>query len=350
MPAGRVGAPVLGVTGEARGGAALRARSAEPQAEVRPREPRVARRERRQRRGRGGSGAAAGGAASAPLRPSARPRVRRHPEAGPARARRGGRSAARRRRGAGRGHRGRGGAGRGAGGAARAAAAGRDRGGAARGAACRRRSAEAERHRRPPRPCRSGRCGSRVAAARSPAVRFTLGAFERGDPLAGGSQRSQAGLAPGARARRRRRHACAGASRRRAARATCCPPSTPTRSPVKALARLGAGHLPLPRHGARATLEQASTGRSPSFTEGREHASRSTRGPAATSATTPARRSSASARTRRSTLVEIDIESDDALHRAYLERIPVVALDGEELFELLRRRGHAGGAGAPRMI
>ena len=32
-------------------------------------------------------------------------------------------------------------------------------------------------------------------------------------------------------------------------------------------------------------------------------------------------------------LVEIDIESDDALHRAYLERIPVVALDGQELFE-----------------
>ena len=32
-------------------------------------------------------------------------------------------------------------------------------------------------------------------------------------------------------------------------------------------------------------------------------------------------------------LVEIDIERDDALHRAYLERIPVVELDGEELFE-----------------
>ena len=32
-------------------------------------------------------------------------------------------------------------------------------------------------------------------------------------------------------------------------------------------------------------------------------------------------------------LAEIDIESDDALHRAYLERIPVVELDGEELFE-----------------
>jgi glutaredoxin len=32
-------------------------------------------------------------------------------------------------------------------------------------------------------------------------------------------------------------------------------------------------------------------------------------------------------------LVEIDIESDDALHRAYLERIPVVELDGEHLFD-----------------
>jgi glutaredoxin len=31
---------------------------------------------------------------------------------------------------------------------------------------------------------------------------------------------------------------------------------------------------------------------------------------------------------------EIDIDGDDALLRRYLERIPVVALDGEELFEL----------------
>ncbi len=30
---------------------------------------------------------------------------------------------------------------------------------------------------------------------------------------------------------------------------------------------------------------------------------------------------------------EIDITADDALHSAYLERIPVVALDGEERFE-----------------
>ena len=27
----------------------------------------------------------------------------------------------------------------------------------------------------------------------------------------------------------------------------------------------------------------------------------------------------------------VDIEADDALHRRYLERIPVVAIDGEEL-------------------
>jgi glutaredoxin len=30
-------------------------------------------------------------------------------------------------------------------------------------------------------------------------------------------------------------------------------------------------------------------------------------------------------------LEEIDIESDDALHRAYLERIPVICLDGEHV-------------------
>jgi Glutaredoxin-like domain (DUF836) len=43
-------------------------------------------------------------------------------------------------------------------------------------------------------------------------------------------------------------------------------------------------------------------------------------------------------------LEERDIDSDDALHRAYLERIPVITIDGEEAFELfvdeaeLRRR------------
>ena len=43
-------------------------------------------------------------------------------------------------------------------------------------------------------------------------------------------------------------------------------------------------------------------------------------------------------------LTEIDIEGDDELFKRYLERIPVVSLNGEELFELfvdeaaLRRR------------
>jgi glutaredoxin len=32
-------------------------------------------------------------------------------------------------------------------------------------------------------------------------------------------------------------------------------------------------------------------------------------------------------------LIEHDIEADEQLHRRYLERIPVVALDGEELFD-----------------
>ena len=33
------------------------------------------------------------------------------------------------------------------------------------------------------------------------------------------------------------------------------------------------------------------------------------------------------------TLLEVDIERDDELFKRYLERIPVVCLDGEELFE-----------------
>jgi glutaredoxin len=32
-------------------------------------------------------------------------------------------------------------------------------------------------------------------------------------------------------------------------------------------------------------------------------------------------------------LLERDIESDDTLLRAYLERIPVIALDGDELYD-----------------
>ncbi len=32
-------------------------------------------------------------------------------------------------------------------------------------------------------------------------------------------------------------------------------------------------------------------------------------------------------------LAEVDIEADDELFKRYLERIPVIALDGEELFD-----------------
>jgi len=46
---------------------------------------------------------------------------------------------------------------------------------------------------------------------------------------------------------------------------------------------------------------------------------------------------------------ELDIESDPELHRRYLERIPVVRLDGEDLYEffvdepdLRRRLGRVG--------
>ena len=39
------------------------------------------------------------------------------------------------------------------------------------------------------------------------------------------------------------------------------------------------------------------------------------------------------------TLEERDITTDDDLHRRYLERIPVVALDGEELFDFFVDEG-----------
>jgi glutaredoxin len=38
-------------------------------------------------------------------------------------------------------------------------------------------------------------------------------------------------------------------------------------------------------------------------------------------------------------LVQRDIESDDALLAAYLERIPVVSIDGQERFELIVEEG-----------
>ena len=56
------------------------------------------------------------------------------------------------------------------------------------------------------------------------------------------------------------------------------------------------------------------------------------------------------------TLREVDITLDDALHRRFLERIPVVALDGDELYEyevderdLAARLDDASSAGARRI-
>lgn len=37
-------------------------------------------------------------------------------------------------------------------------------------------------------------------------------------------------------------------------------------------------------------------------------------------------------------LVIVNIEADDALHREYLERIPVIFVDGEQLAELVQYR------------
>jgi len=54
-------------------------------------------------------------------------------------------------------------------------------------------------------------------------------------------------------------------------------------------------------------------------------------------------------------LEQVDIESDDALLSRYLERIPVIALDGEELYDFfvdepdLRARLTAKGVGSSRV-
>lgn len=38
-------------------------------------------------------------------------------------------------------------------------------------------------------------------------------------------------------------------------------------------------------------------------------------------------------------LTELDIDGDEALQRAYFERVPVIALDGEELFDFFVDEG-----------
>ena len=162
-------------------------------------------------------------------------------------------------------------------------------------------------------------------------VRFTLGAFDRGDPLAGGTSLA-AGVAARARPRRRRRRgpAAPDPARRRARPAAR---RVRLHAPPQGAREARRGHLPLPRHGARAPLARGLDGPLAEL-----------HGAAVSTVTLYTRPGchlcddarAAIERVRERTafsLVEIDIESDDALHRAYLERIPVVELDGEELFE-----------------
>ena len=314
MPAGRVAAPVIGLTGD--GGEGRARREARRHRQVRPRDARSGRARRRGDRPR------------AVL--LARPGARRHAQAGRARSRRGRRSGPRRRGGAGRGHRGRCRAGGGAGRPARAGAAGRDRGGGARGARPRR-GGRGERGRRPRRRCRWGALRLTRREGEVAGVRFTLGAFDRGDPLAGGTR-----LEPAARLElalvdddgvvRRRLTPPGGARDLLPAEYAYTLPARGARAPRRR-------HLPLPRHGPGAPLQALI------------HAPLAGLHGAAVSTVTLYTRPgchlcddarAAIERVRERTpfsLVEIDIESDDALHRAYLERIPVVELDGEELFE-----------------
>ena len=72
-------------------------------------------------------------------------------------------------------------------------------------------------------------------------VRFALGAFERGDPLGGGTSVALDRAARADARRRARRAAWSAASRRPAARASCCPRSTRTRCPPARCAALPAG-------------------------------------------------------------------------------------------------------------
>ena len=163
-------------------------------------------------------------------------------------------------------------------------------------------------------------------------VRFALGEFRRGDAARGGAtQRATRGTA-GADAGRRpppRRGPAPDAERRRAGvaargvRVHACQPrpqgagARPLRVPDP---RLG----PAPRRaggGALARVRRPMT-RVTLYTRPGCHLCDDARAAIERVRTT-----------RRFELEEIDIESDDALHRAYLERIPVVCVDGEEVFE-----------------
>ena len=162
-------------------------------------------------------------------------------------------------------------------------------------------------------------------------VRFTLGAFDRGDPLAGGTSlqpasRLQLALVDADGAVQRRLTPPGGAR-------DLLPAEYAYTLPLKALAKLGAG-----------TYRFRATARAPRSQEASTGALAELHGAAVSTVTLYARPGchlcddarAALERVRERTafsLVEVDIESDDALHKAYLERIPVVELDGAELFE-----------------
>ena len=109
-------------------------------------------------------------------------------------------------------------------------------------------------------PLRLTRRGGKVVG-----VRFTLGAFERGDPLAGGSRvqvASRLALAlVDADGTLRRRLTPPGGAR------DLLPAEYAYTLPVKALARLGAGTYRFRATAHAPRSQQATTGRSPSFTE-----------------------------------------------------------------------------------
>ena len=183
----------------------------------------------------------------------------------------------------------------------------------------------------PPAPVPAGPLALERRRGRVTGVHFPLGAFERGDPLRGGSalsltERLDLALV---RARGNRLVAAADAARRRARAA---PGRVRLRAARGHPARPRARPLRLPRARPLAAGGRQADGRP----LGRVPAMRTVTlyGRPDCHLCDDAR--AALLRVRRThpfRLEERDIEADEALFARYLERIPVVALDGEELFE-----------------
>ncbi len=160
-------------------------------------------------------------------------------------------------------------------------------------------------------------------------VRFALGAFDRGDPLTTGTRIEPAArldleLVDAAGAVRQRLTPVDGAR-------DLLPAEYAYRLPARALGELTPGEYRFRATARAPRREQARTRRSASF-EVRVTVTLYTR--PGCHLCDDARAALERVRQQHPfTLTEIDIESDDALHRALLERIPVVELDGEHLFD-----------------